>query len=161
MSFLARLDVERSDRITVDRPATVRDLRKAPSDVIVDNLSTTGCLVTLDFALPLGALISIGIAGIGPCFARVGRCDHPRYGCAFLVPITEAEIEASRVAETIVKGRFPALPAAAIAPAAIVIPEPDAPAAGELSARMKVAVIVGSAVLCWASLAAASLLSLR
>jgi uncharacterized RDD family membrane protein YckC len=107
MSLVGHLEVGRSDRIPVDRPGTLRDRARTPVDVVVDNLSTTGCLFVHDSALPLGALISLGIAGLGIRHARISRVDPPHYACAFLVPVAQEDIVAALSAETLVTGAFP------------------------------------------------------
>jgi hypothetical protein len=152
MSLVGHLDVGRSDRVAVDRAGTLRDRAKTPIDVVVDNLSTTGCLFLLDRELPLGALVSIGIPGIGIRYARISRVDHPQYACAFLAPVGEDEIAAALSAETLVAGAFPQLPSPVVPIRPTV--EAEEPHARKLRFGMRVAVIVGVSAALWAAIIA-------
>ena len=151
MSLVGLLDVGRSDRVAVDRAGTLRDRAQAPVDVAVDNLSTTGCLFVLDRALPLGALVSIGLPGVGVRYARISRADHPRYACAFLTPVSPGDIAAALSADTVVTGAFPLMPAPAT---------PIPPADWEVQDEHKfpfgtrVAVILGVSAILWAAIIA-------
>jgi hypothetical protein len=144
MSFVARLDMKRPARIDVDRAATLRDASGEPLDVIVDNLSISGCLITTDLALVEGDPISIGIPGVGARDAWISRVDAPRYGCAFARPISDAEVSAARSANSLVDGIFQSPPVSG----SDVQHAPDQE--WRLRSRTKVAIIVGASALLWA-----------
>jgi hypothetical protein len=144
MPFVARLDMKRPARIDVDRAATLRDASGEPLDVIVDNLSISGCLITTNLALVEGDSISIGIPGIGARDAWISRVDAPRYGCAFARPITNAEVAAARSANSLIDGIFQGPPASGSETMDALHQE------WHLRSRTKVAIIVGASALLWA-----------
>jgi hypothetical protein len=150
MSIVARLDLDRSDRIVVARAATLRDHAMIPTDIMLDNLSTSGCHISVDYPLDLDAVISIGIPGIGNCFAQICRADQPNYGCIFLKPITQGEVLAATNAETVVQGNFPRRIVRPVdaPPQAEVDELPGLPMAG------RAAVVVGLSAILWTGIIA-------
>ena len=151
MSLVGLLDVGRSERVAVDRAGTLRDRARTPVDVAVDNLSTTGCLFVLDRALPLGALVSIGLPGVGVRYARISRVDHPRYACAFLTPVSADDIAAALSADTVVTGAFPLMPV----PATPIQPiDWEVRDEHKLPFGTRVAVILGVSAVLWAAIIA-------
>jgi hypothetical protein len=152
MSLVARLDVSRADRVAVDRMGTLRDRTNVPVDVVVDNLSKTGCLFALDRELLLGELVSLGLPGIGVHQARISRVDHPNYACAFLAPVSDQNVLAALSAETIVASAFPQIPATAAPITAQSIAAAPAPRGLPLGAR--VAIIAGTSVALWGTIIA-------
>ncbi len=147
MSLVGLLDVGRSDRVAVDRTGTLRDQAQAPVDVVVENLSTTGCLFVIDRKLPLGALISLGIPGVGVRHARIARASHPHYACAFLSPISDSAVAAALSAETLVEGSFPLMPTAAVTTYAD-------PSHEKFRLRTRLALLVGISAVLWAAIIA-------
>lgn len=136
--------------------ATLRDPDKRPFDVVVEDLSTTGFLVPAVTRLSPGQPITLGVAGVGMCHARVVREDARGYGCEFLFPLSGAELA-------------DALAASPSEPIALA-PRPFAPAAHGaaraegLSIRARIAVIVAAATAAWAlpaGVAAAAWVALR
>lgn len=106
MALLAKLYVSgrTAERRVIEADATLRQNDQVPVDVLVADLSTTGCLFLCDTPLASGDEISIGIAGLGRHQARVVRSMDQRYGCTFLTPLTDADVTAASGApgETIV-----------------------------------------------------------
>jgi hypothetical protein len=121
MSIVAKFEVERADRVKAGRGGTLRDKGKYPVDVLVANISQTGCLIELTPSLPVGSLVTLGLPGIGMHVARVSRADGAWHGCAFLVPIVEDQIALVRKAETVFQADFPQM-------ARRAAEAPDAPA---------------------------------
>jgi hypothetical protein len=147
MSLVARLDVSRADRFAIDRVGTLRDHAKVPMDVVIDNLSNTGCLFALDRELLLGELVSLGLPGIGVHQARISRAEHPNYACAFLTRVSDQNISAARSAETLVASRFPHAPAS-VAP--IMVQPLDEQLTGrELPLSARIAIIAGFGAALW------------
>lgn len=99
--------VNRADRVQLGRPATMRDLSRAPIDVIIENLSETGALLVAEDTLPIGTLISLGIAGAGIQLARVTRNDTGAIAAEFMVPLDAATVTRAQSAETLVSVAFP------------------------------------------------------
>jgi hypothetical protein len=150
MSIVARLDLDRSDRIVVARAATLRDHHMGPTDIILDDLSTSGCRISVDMALELGTVISIGIPGIGNCFAEICRAEQPIYGCLFLKPVTSAEISIAQTAQTVVRGNFPMRDV----PAIETVPEVAIDDQAVMPVAQRAAVVIGVSSLLWAGIIA-------
>ena len=146
---LYRLDNRQSDRLSVEVDATVRGASAKPMDAVVTDLSETGFCAAIDQELPIGAEISIGLAGVGVIEACVVRSVGESYGCRFLVPLTSAAIARATSVQTIVA--FPN------APRDFTV----TPAAGALQNRgdklpgwMSLGIIAGSSVLLWSGIIA-------
>jgi hypothetical protein len=93
LEVLGDVDARGAVRFHVDRATTMRGMDGAPFDVIVDNFSRTGFLFTSNVELPLGTLVSVGLAGPGVREAKVIRRDGERYGCEFLMPLLHRDME--------------------------------------------------------------------
>jgi hypothetical protein len=109
ISFRGSVEVEqkpRSERVAIGRSGTLRERDKFAADVLVEDVSETGCMFRLDVALPIGTLISIGIPGTGMHAARVSRVDRDEHGCSFLLPIGPDEIALAQIIETVTEGDF-------------------------------------------------------
>lgn len=89
IEVLGEIDDRGAARFTVDHDSTVRGMNGLPVDVVVDNFSRTGLMFTGDADLPLGTLVSIGLAGSGVREAKVVRRDGAEHGCEFLVPLPQ------------------------------------------------------------------------
>lgn len=87
-------DGRSSERHGLAADATVRGSDLVPVDVLVADLSQTGCLFVTTEPLAIDAVITIGIAGVGRREARIVRNQDVRFGCTFLVPLTDAELAA-------------------------------------------------------------------
>ena len=81
-----------AERHDLGADATVRGPDRVPIDVLVADLSRTGCLFVSTEPLTVDAVITIGIAGVGLREARIVRNQDVRFGCTFLVPLTQAEL---------------------------------------------------------------------
>jgi hypothetical protein len=103
--------------------------------------------------VPVGALVSIGIPGIGVRHARVTRADPPQYACAFLAWVSDAEIVAALSADTLVAGAFPQLPAPA-APSIDSIDLIEEPETPRLPLGTRIAAITALSVILWAAVIA-------
>lgn len=110
--FVDRADVRQAERRQAEMPATVRADLREPIDVKVLNLSATGVAIETSRALPVGSTFHIGIAGVPLQQARVAREMAHGYGCEFIRPITEADVERAGVENTVLfpGERLPAPP---------------------------------------------------
>lgn len=151
MAVNARLyqDLRGSARHQVALDATLRDPQRRPFDVVVEELSATGVRVPAVLELAPGALITLGIAGIGMCDARVLRREAHGYGCEFLYPLSDAELAeavAASPADPVVLADFAPLPAAL--PSMTLKPRghPD------LLGVARVGVVLALAAACWTAL---------
>ena len=77
-----------------------------PHDILVEDLSTTGCRILLSLDLPLDMLVRVGISGAGTRQARIVRGSQPIYGCAFVEPMSDADIRRATRADTVVAAAF-------------------------------------------------------
>ena len=145
MPTRAAFELDRSIRFAIGRAATLRDASQTPIDVVVEDLSHSGCLFDADMDLPFGSTISIGIPGIGTRLAIISRIDRPHYGCAFQIPLSTHDIATANVADTLVHASFVSTPASV---AAI----PPLPQQKKYSVRTRVAIILGSSVTLWLSI---------
>jgi hypothetical protein len=116
MGIAARLTLEpgtavdRAPPRTVAADATMRDAGGYANDVVVLDLSRSGCLVETPTELGIGALVRIGIAGIPSVPGRIVRQTGKRYGCEFLDPLTAEEVETAGALQTVHWGEFDAAP---------------------------------------------------
>ena len=99
--------VQRAARVTLDRPATMRDPSRAPIDVRVRDLSATGALLEAEAGLPIGTLVSLGLAGAGLQLARVVRETPGAMAIEFMLPLDAAAVSRAGHAETLVSVAFP------------------------------------------------------
>jgi hypothetical protein len=144
MALIAKLyDNGRSaERHMLDADATVRGPDQVPVDVLVADLSLTGCLFLSSESLAVGSVITIGIAGIGRRDACIVRVEEPRYGCSFLPPLTDDELTAGLTeSETI--SPFPDW---LRQPAGETIPETVTP---KYSRRARLVALVGLTAAAW------------
>lgn len=161
MSLAAKMTADRPYRLEMDRPGTLRDAQEVPQDIVVDNLSTTGCLLRTDADLRIGSLVTIGIAGIGVHPARISRVEGTSYGCAFIMPIRDADVQMALAGETLIEIDFPKMPSP---PAPIGLAGDVSLSDGSIphySLRRRTAIIVGSAAIMWVATIAGTILFLR
>ncbi|WP_419828084.1 PilZ domain-containing protein [Sphingomonas sp.] len=104
--------VIRADRVQLGRPATMRDPSRAPVDVVVRDLSLTGALLEAEAGadLPVGTLVSLGIAGAGMQMARVVRDTPGGVAVEFMLPLDPRALAATQRARTVVSVAIPQLP---------------------------------------------------
>jgi hypothetical protein len=95
------MSVERAARIKIGRPGSVRARDQGVVETVIEDLSTSGCFVRGDLPVAVGSLIAIGVPGIGTHAAKVMRLTAEGAGCAFLLPLGEAEVQAVRTAEAL------------------------------------------------------------
>jgi hypothetical protein len=120
-------DGRTAERHDLGADATVRGPDRVPVDVLVADLSQTGCLFVTTEPLALDAVITIGIAGVGLREARIVRNQDVRFGCTFLTPLTDAELAAG-LAESETVALFPlqhpGVPAEPALPVVAKLPRP-------------------------------------
>jgi hypothetical protein len=149
MAVSARLyqDLRGSHRHNVAVESTLRDGTLRPFDVVVEDLSATGVRVPAVTPLAPGALITLGIPGIGMCNARVARVDARGYGCEFLFPLSPDELADALVA--VPADPIPFVPATAIA-GGVPLPEPVTDR-GRLPGPARAGIMVGLSAAGWAA----------
>lgn len=96
--LVARLELvghgdRRADvRHPVNAASTVRWQDGDPFDVIVIDFSRTGFSFVGDFDVPLGTMVSIGLAGSGLREAEVIWVDESCHGCRFSEPLATEQM---------------------------------------------------------------------
>ncbi|WP_298394720.1 PilZ domain-containing protein [Sphingobium sp.] len=128
------------DRFVVNRPSTMRDQEGAPIDVVIEDISETGCRIRSDAPPMIDDEIRIGIAGIGIRSARVIWNDDRSFGCTFDDALTANDVAMTLEAATLVQGAFEKNGIAAA---------PETRPADELGPRAKLLIIVGAAAFSW------------
>jgi polysaccharide biosynthesis protein PslA len=103
MASIARLTLDGperrgAERFEVNRKGTLR-ASGASMDVLIENLSATGCLLRCDLVLPIGTIAHLALPGLAPRQARLVRQQSDHLGWSFLVPLKPREIETARSAE--------------------------------------------------------------
>jgi hypothetical protein len=154
MTLAHSVALDRAERVGIGRVSTFRDESRIPTDVLIKNLSQTGCLFQYDAEVPVGALISIGLADLGVHSARVVRVQDHEYGCEFLAPIGDADLATALAGKNILQGSFEWAGAPAQGPMVQVAgvqsaSSSPAESAMRLPIRHRVAIIVGGTLLLW------------
>lgn len=149
-------------RQELGRPSTLRADDGAPVDVLLEDVSTSGCRISGVPELAQGEAILIGLAGVGARLARVIWTEENRAGCHFDAPLSAEEFARTQQAGTVVSGAFSVRAPAGPAPAS---PEPDlAPALAiepSLPPRTRLTAILLAALLSWCLVAALILIGMR
>ena len=139
-------DARSSERREIAGETTLR-LDEKPCPVAVFNLSTTGCLVRAELDLSPGTIVRIGLPGAGAFPATVVRWDGMRAGCQFHEPLSPKDLEAAFQSEVVIDGAW------------TPEPHPDqATGADPLSARRRLAVVVGLSGMLWGLIALGAML---
>lgn len=110
---LYRLD-RTSERQAIGRPSTLRGSDGKPVDVQIENLSATGCRLSVALSLHVGDEVMIGLPGVGMRPADVIWTEAGQAGLAFSSPISLLEVEETRVADTLMPVDFRPLPASSV-----------------------------------------------
>ncbi|HEU0066958.1 MAG TPA: hypothetical protein VFQ57_06930 [Sphingomonas sp.] len=95
MALVAQLYNENrsGDRHSVDLGGAVARGLGRPVDVLVDELSVSGFRMISGVPVATGATIGVTIGDLGRRQVIVVRQSGSRLGCAFVAPITNAELE--------------------------------------------------------------------
>lgn len=94
MEGLVRVQVDRAERFGIEAQGMVQAPARLPVTARIVNLSRTGCLVRGPRLEP-GTRVSIAIPGIGPRAAMVVRAEADGVGCAFVLALTRAALDAA------------------------------------------------------------------
>jgi hypothetical protein len=107
VGIAAKLTVEgaeeltRAPRMPMDVDGTIRGKDAHSFDIVMQDLSETGCLVETSADLEIGTVVLLRVAGFPQSAARIVRRDGFRYGCEFLAPLSRDELSATRDQETL------------------------------------------------------------
>jgi hypothetical protein len=128
----------RAERKYIDRASTLRVLESQPYDAHVENLSASGCLLRSSIALSPGIRIRLGLAGGGVAEGTIIRQFGDNYGCEFVHPLTDAQMQAAFGTDALVRGNFGQ---ATTSPAVEATPRWPRP--------LRATVMIGLAVMAW------------
>ena len=140
--------VRTSERMPLGRSSTLRTSDGAPIDIIIEDLSMSGCRIRAPLHVGPEEELAIGLPGVGRRRCRVAWSNGLESGCEFEAPLTAAEIYNTRVTETLVQGQFSTLPLSPTAAQA-------ATHGSRLSARHSLIAIIAAALAAWLGIAAA------
>lgn len=149
MALLAQLysSGRTAERHVIEADATLRSHDQAPVDVLVADLSTTGCLLVCAEPLALDCEITLGITGLGRRKARVVRALDHRYGCEFLAALTDTEVAAALTTPNGTIVHFPIWPLDTAS-------DEDLPCVDKLPGPIRLAVIIGATMAGWSTMIA-------
>ena len=141
-----------SERLAISRASTLRARDGQPIDVVIEDISATGCRIRIPLPLAVEDRLMIGLAGVGARSCRVVWAKDAEVGCEFDTPLTFAEIEETRFARTLRQGRFPTI--------AVPVERPAAPIDEKrLGARHSLLIMFGAGAAAWLILCAAAVLA--
>ena len=115
-----------------------------PRDVLLHDLSETGCRVAGLTGAARYDHVMIGLAGLGPRPARVIWTHGDQAGCHFDEPLTDDAVALAQRGGKVIEAQF----------SRDLAPPPSQPATTPYSARTRLAVMVAAAALGWALLVA-------
>lgn len=138
-----------ANRHDVQRASTLRSGDGTPVDVLLEDVSTSGCRISGAPDLRPGEAILIGLAGVGARPAHIVWAGEGEAGCAFDQPLGAEELDKVQRAQTVITGDFPAAP---------VIAEGREP---RLRFRARLGVIALAIVLTWSVVAGLALAAWR
>ncbi|WP_311270026.1 PilZ domain-containing protein [Sphingobium sp. WCS2017Hpa-17] len=134
MSIHARLLMNRraADRVEADHASTI--LRDAAHDVVIHDLSCTGCRVSVDPAPLVGEAVIIDLPGIGICPAQVIWVRDGGAGLSFDRMLTDHDLGLLRAADR---------------PAQSSVPDAAVPADRPLSPLRRLGIIIAAGICAW------------
>jgi hypothetical protein len=135
------------ERYDTEAPSTLRGAAQVPLDVLVDQISLSGCHIVTGEEVGVGELISLGIAGLGRVEALVVRRSRTGYGCAFISTIPPSLLV--RVGKD-----TPVVALSDDRPAPVVDADADLPDVEKLPVRTRFLLIAGFCALSWAAIIA-------
>jgi len=100
-------------RLTVESGSTLRADSHYAVDVVVSDLSETGCAIETPLDLAIGTEISIGLVGFGTFEAKVVRKNGDILGCEFFQPIDSHVVTNAFASTTVIYPGGVATPPAA------------------------------------------------
>lgn len=140
------------ERLSIERIGTIRvDDEWAGQEVIVSDLTRSGCRVEYPGVIAKGTKVTIGLAGIGMRDAEVAWSRNGVHGCEFDIPLASGGVTAATV------GNVKAFPGQGGVVADAL--EPVAPVKWSPVAR--VAFLGGATVASWAALIGLAAIALR
>ena len=150
MLWLASLhdDSRSATRHPLDAAGTLR-ASEQPVDILIANVSATGCLFLCSEQLEVEAAVSIGIAGLGRLQARIVRAEGTRYGAEFTTTVADSALSAA-----LAKTSGAVVPFPLWAPTTVVFDE-DVPDVEKLPRAARVAFASTIVIVSWVGLVGA------
>ena len=152
MALHAKLqeDARAADRHDLGADATLRAVDDSPLDILIANLSATGCLFVCSERLEVDGAVTIGIAGLGRLPARIVRAEGQRYGANFDRLLDAAELNAALALSDDTVIQFP------IGLLNVPIVNNDLPPIAKLPLRTRAAVLAALTLGTWSAVLAIS-----
>lgn len=146
-------------RHAMNRVSTLRGDDGTPIDVMLEDVSASGCRISGSPALVPHEAVMIGLAGLGARPARIVWSQDGRAGCRFDIALSAAEFERTQEGGTVITGAFP-LTVAPTRPAALALTQ-EAGAEPRLQSRTRLAIICLAALTSWGMMAVALMIGWR
>lgn len=137
-----------SERLAIGRASTLRGSDGEPVDVQIDDLSATGCRLSIDVALAINEEVVVGLPGVGMRRGRIIWTEANQAGLAFNDPISLVDVEETRTSVPLTHVDFRRLPS----PPAIADP---AIQEERFTPRRSLAIIFVAALAAWGIVGAA------
>lgn len=97
-----------ASRIATQRRITLRPPGNEPVDAVVEDLSSAGFAMSTIASLAIGSVVGLSLSGIVKRRVRVVRRVGLAYGCEFLSPLSEMEVNAALLSGEVVAPDFAA-----------------------------------------------------
>ncbi|MBW6528693.1 hypothetical protein KZ813_17765 [Sphingomonas sp. RHCKR7] len=135
------------ERYDTEARSTLRGASQVPLDVLLDQISPSGCHIVTAEDVAVGEWISLGIAGLGRVEALVVRSTRTGYGCAFISHVPPSLL--ARVGED-----TPVVALSDDRPSQVADPDAAVPAVDKLPLRTRFLLIMGFCALAWVAIVA-------
>ena len=95
-----------AQRIAAERPITLRSPKNEPIEAVVEDLSRSGFAMSTIADLKIGSVVGLSVAGVLRRRVRVVRRIGLVYGCEFLTPLSDLEVNAALRSGDVVAPEF-------------------------------------------------------
>jgi hypothetical protein len=99
-------DLRAASRIVAQRAITLRSFGNEPIDAVVEDLSRTGFAMSTVADIAIGSIIGLSLRGTVQRRVKVVRRVGLAYGCEFLAPLSELEVNAALVSGEVIAPAF-------------------------------------------------------
>lgn len=101
-------DHRSASRIAAQRRITLRPPGNEPIDAVVEDLSRSGFAMSTVASLAIGSVVGLSLSGVVRRRVRVVRRVGLAYGCEFLSPLSEMEVNAALLSGDVIAPDFAA-----------------------------------------------------
>ncbi|MEG3123340.1 PilZ domain-containing protein [Sphingomonas sp. GB1N7] len=100
------LDNRTAPRMPAERQVTLRTEREEPVDAMIEDLSLSGFGMSTLADLPIGSVVGLSIGGALRRRVKIVRRVGLAYGCEFLTPLSDLEVNSALRAGDVVEANF-------------------------------------------------------